>query len=134
MLAIIAGLIALYFVLVRPAYNYFRHAANARRLHCKPPHSRVNKLPLGIDYIRRLNAADKRDMIPEEVNTIFEEQGTFSFQHWIGGKRQLFTVEPRNLQALLATQFTDFETSAAREGSFAPLLGQGIFTANGPAW
>lgn len=134
MLAIIAGLIALYFVVVRPVYNHFRHAANARRLGCETPHTKVNKLPFGIDHIRRLNAADKNDMVPPEVMKIYQEEGVNSFQHWLGGKRQLFTTEPRNVQAILATQFNDFEIPQSRQGSFFPMLGEGIFTANGKLW
>ncbi|CRG86753.1 hypothetical protein PISL3812_03764 [Talaromyces islandicus] len=134
MLAVIAGLIALYFVVLRPVYDYFRHAANARRLHCETPHTKTNSLPLGIDHIRRMNAADKRDMIPDEVLTIYKEEGVSSFQHWLGGRRQLFTAEPRNVQAILATQFNDFEIPENRQLNFLPMLGQGIFTANGQLW
>ena len=46
----------------------------------------------------------------------------------------LFTVDPKNVQAMLATQFNDFQLGYTRAGNFAPLLGAGIFTSNGEAW
>ena len=37
-----------------------------------------------------------------------------------------YTFEPRNLQAVLATQFSDFQQPRARVGAFERLLGEGI--------
>lgn len=47
------------------------------------------------------------------------------------GETWYYTFDPRNLQAVLATQFPDFQQPAARVGAFEPLLGLGIvrFTA-----
>lgn len=44
------------------------------------------------------------------------------------------TAEPENIQALLATQFHDFDLGPARKSNFHDLLGNGIFTAEGEAW
>ncbi|KAF2095752.1 cytochrome P450 [Rhizodiscina lignyota] len=44
------------------------------------------------------------------------------------------TTEPKNIQALLATQFQDFSLGPARHGTFAPLLGNGIFSSDGKQW
>ncbi|OKL62608.1 Cytochrome P450 52A13 [Talaromyces atroroseus] len=134
MLAIIIGALALFFLLLRPLYNYFRHRANARRLNCRPPHTKHYKWPFGIDGIRRLEQADKRDMVCDEFFTIYKEEGAATFQHWLFGQRQIMTAEPRNVQAILATQFSDFEIPVIRQNSFWPMLGQGIFTANGQIW
>lgn len=37
-----------------------------------------------------------------------------------------YTFDPKNLQAVLATQFQDFHQAAGRVGAFEPLLGLGI--------
>ena len=42
--------------------------------------------------------------------------------------------EPENIKALLSTQFDDFELGEKRYRAFSPLLGNGIFTADGEAW
>ncbi|KAF2718177.1 cytochrome P450 [Polychaeton citri CBS 116435] len=44
------------------------------------------------------------------------------------------TMDPANLQAMLATQFTDFETGKKRAGQFGPIMGKSIFTSDGPFW
>jgi len=44
------------------------------------------------------------------------------------------TVDPKNIQAVLATQFHDFSLGQTRRGNFFPLLGNGIFTNDGKAW
>lgn len=38
----------------------------------------------------------------------------------------VYTFEPRNLQAVLATQFHDFQHATTRVNAFEPLLGLGI--------
>ncbi|ERF69728.1 hypothetical protein EPUS_09348 [Endocarpon pusillum Z07020] len=50
------------------------------------------------------------------------------------GETWFYTFDPKNLQAVLATQFQDFQQPAARVGAFEALLGLGIFSANGPKW
>ncbi len=42
------------------------------------------------------------------------------------GVSHFFTFDPRNLQAILATQFKDFQIPTARLAGFRQLLGQGI--------
>lgn len=50
------------------------------------------------------------------------------------GKTAFFTTEPRNIQAILATQFKDFGLGDARNNNFFPLLGHGIFASDGKQW
>jgi len=42
------------------------------------------------------------------------------------GDTWFYTFDPKNLQAVLATQFQDFQQPAARVGAFEALLGLGI--------
>ncbi|TGO92552.1 hypothetical protein BPOR_0001g00370 [Botrytis porri] len=44
------------------------------------------------------------------------------------------TSDPENIQAILATNFTDFELGPSRSQNMFELLGHGIFTADGEAW
>lgn len=44
------------------------------------------------------------------------------------------TAEPQNIKTILATKFNDWSLPDGRKRAFIPLLGQGIFTSDGPAW
>ena len=45
----------------------------------------------------------------------------------------IFTQDPENIKAVLATQFNDFALGT-RHAHFKPLLGDGIFTLDGDGW
>lgn len=102
---------------------------------CELAHNRYYKYPAGIDLVTRMFEADKRNQVPNEFEKIFEEMPTATtMQQFFFGDRILNTVDPKNIQALLATQFNDFEIGPTRRGNFFPLLGNGIFTADGKGW
>lgn len=86
--------------------------------------------------IVRLFEADKRHQIPNEVEKIcFEElSGISTCRQYLLGELVLLTVDPENIQALLAKQFDDFSLGSTRRGNFWPFLGSGIFTADGQEW
>ncbi|KAK4184692.1 oxidoreductase-like protein [Podospora australis] len=44
------------------------------------------------------------------------------------------TRDPANVQAMLATSSTDWDVGKARNASWRPLLGDGVFTSRGEAW
>ncbi|GIC86002.1 cytochrome P450 [Aspergillus udagawae] len=44
------------------------------------------------------------------------------------------TADPKNIQAILATQFKDFELGPFRRNMFNPVIGKGIFTTDGMDW
>lgn len=50
------------------------------------------------------------------------------------GTKMIETVEPANLQAMLATQFKDFEVGRRRYNQFKPAIGKSIFSTDGPFW
>lgn len=112
-----------------------RHATNARRLGCLPASKFSDQLPL--DYLNlrvatRLAKADKEYRIPHwiesRINKEYNAEGkrVTTFYANILGSKGVFTVEPRNIQAILATQFKDFGLGDLRNASFSPLLGHGI--------
>ena len=49
------------------------------------------------------------------------------------GRPVLVTIEPKNVQTVLALKFKDFDLGH-RNKALAPLLGQGIFASDGPMW
>lgn len=50
------------------------------------------------------------------------------------GQRVVATIEPANIQSVLATHFKDYETGERRHQAVAPVLGRSIFSSDGAAW
>lgn len=112
-----------------------RHARNAARLGCKAPLRRPHHLPFAIDLAHRVKKADQEMRVPDMFMDVYEELGRPStWTQYFLGAEVLFTADPSNIQALLATQFNDFEIGASRRGNFQPMLGHGIFTSDGKEW
>ena len=60
------------------------------------------------------------------------ECSTFTFD--VLGQRILFTSDPKNIQAMLATQFDDFDLGQLRRDNMIATVGDGIFVQDGKAW
>ena len=52
----------------------------------------------------------------------------------IGGQRMLFTGDPENIKAILATQFGDYGKGEPFHRDWKDFLGDGIFTTDGQQW
>jgi cytochrome P450 len=121
-----------------------RRVAEAARLGCQEPPTIPTKYPFGIDRVMEAFKADKAQLFTEMLAGRFallsqgrtKEQGPCTtFQYTILGTHGVFTIDPKNVQAILATQFQDFSLGDSRRGNFAPLLGgNGIFVADGKMW
>jgi len=133
-----ASLLLVFYILyyfVKSFLSSRYHARRAEELGCEPVPVRPAKLPGGIDFIWRLTKADRRNQVPNELEAIFADMGAvFTWKQYVFGTATYNTVDPKNIQALLATQFLDFEIGPLRRGNFFPMLGNGIFTSDGKAW
>ncbi|KAF9894409.1 hypothetical protein FE257_007912 [Aspergillus nanangensis] len=65
---------------------------------------------------------------------MFREEARRTFQTNVLGSTAIHTVEPKNIQAMLATQFGDFELGRMRRGVLFQLIGTGISASDGKAW
>lgn len=82
---------------------------------------------------RNLNfAAHLKGVQDDFSKTQGREVSTYAL--WIASNHVWMTTDPRNIQAILATQFEDFDIGPVRRGSFLPALGDGIFIQDGKAW
>jgi hypothetical protein len=111
-----------------------RAAEMARKLSCEEPPFLRNKYPFGIDHVRRLMAADRAKLFPVDAIQRTKDIGSITFRYSILGSTNVFTADEKNIQAVLATQFGDFDLGPTRSGNFWPLLGSGIFTLDGSGW
>ncbi|GAB7354215.1 hypothetical protein MBLNU459_g4759t2 [Dothideomycetes sp. NU459] len=99
---------------------------------CKPPRMRETRLPFGIELIWSGIKAAKSKHLVKGICAVFEEMGETWGQGFLN-YRTLITADPANIEAILSSQFKDFELGTRRP-SFFPLLGEGIFIQDGPAW
>ena len=75
--------------------------------------AREKRLPdLHVERLRHM-----RNQIGQPINTM---------RYKLLGNETLYTVDPRNIKAVLATKFKDFELGPNRTENFSPLLGHGI--------
>ncbi|KAJ5542464.1 hypothetical protein N7535_004885 [Penicillium sp. DV-2018c] len=125
---------------IRMVVNSWQHSRKAKQLGCGSTPMYPCKDPLGIDNLKQSLVADKDKLIPElaekRMDVIREQENRYVTTYTIKnlGRTHVFTVDPKNVQAILATQFKDFELGPNRRASLHPLLGTGIFTADGEEW
>lgn len=132
-LAVVASAALLLGYIINTILDNRRHAARAREMGCGPivrtptvepsgivnavrsAHaSRQKRFPVWIEeQLERVNAAHGRPVGTVNLRTPFFRD-------------TVFTIDPQNIQAVLATKFKDFGLGPNRTENFAPLLGNGI--------
>ncbi|KAB2574148.1 Cytochrome P450 52A12 [Lasiodiplodia theobromae] len=126
------------------AVNYMlvkrRRSLKSQELGCKPAPTHTPGDPFGIYNLQLMLSAGAKHYLPEymiqRVHAVSEREGRLvtTFQERVLGQKNIFTCEPKNIQALLATSFRDFELGKGRNGNFEPMLGHGIFASDGKSW
>jgi cytochrome P450 len=118
-------------------YSYASSAIRRRRLRrfaeengATLPRSSRGKLRSYIFVARRMiDALCGGPDLLDAVTQAFERNGTT----FLTGER-LITMDPLNIQAILATKFSDFEHGDFRNTQFEALLGKSILTTDGLMW
>ena len=103
----------------------------------EPPRSLPGKLPRGIDRVYRLlNTRNSgEDVLDDLIMPRFKELGRNTFvSTGLLGERVVNTMDPRNIQAVLAVNFKDWEIGTRRHRQFGTVLGTAIFTSDGAEW
>ncbi|MCJ1385152.1 hypothetical protein MMC17_008271 [Xylographa soralifera] len=105
------------------------------RLHgCKPPKADRHWDPiLGLDFVISTIRASRGKYQLEDLQDRFSRIGN-TFSSGLLLKTNIFTDNPKIVQAVLATQFHDFDVGELRRQATVKLLGHGIFNADGPYW
>ncbi|KAF2711611.1 cytochrome P450 alkane hydroxylase [Pleomassaria siparia CBS 279.74] len=99
---------------------------------CLPAPRLQNQRPWGIDRLEQIFRADAEARLMEHFYFHFRQTGNTLEQNFLGTKAW-GTVEPRNLECLLGTNFKDFSIQP-RHAIASPMFGTGIFTQEGAAW
>ena len=95
-------------------------------------------VPDGMKYLclgkfKDLYYAKNNGRLGEFLTGHFEEGKKDTAVLFLFGVRVIFTRDPENIKALLATQFEDFALGS-RHAHLSPLLGDGIFTLDKEGW
>ena len=104
-----------------------RRAIHAKRLNCKPAPIFPSRDGLGIgnllELLRMATSGKFLQCLMNRGKAMTEQEGrpvtTYKMQFlrtWI-----VMTTDPKNIQAILATQFHDFELGPVRTGTFTTL-------------
>ncbi|KAF7187754.1 Cytochrome P450 [Pseudocercospora fuligena] len=122
---------------------YFVESSRRKSLHsmifqrdgCKPLRCLPNKWfpPLGLDKLGNVIEAEKTKTYPLLMLKEHEKHGD-TYSQWSGPLYTVITRDTNNIRAMLHTQFNSFEVGSGRHGCVLPLLGDGIFTQDGPKW
>ncbi|KAK5215519.1 hypothetical protein LTR96_011283 [Exophiala xenobiotica] len=131
--AVVVGLSVAY--ILRYIWREIDHARRARQLGCKPAFVRPSRLPFGIDTMLRYMRSTEAQNQQNDDLVLYDELGQRPtwYQNILGSWHHV-TADPKNVQAILATQFNDFELGPLRFGMFGPFIGKGIFTSDGKDW
>ena len=114
--------------------QYFRRLAIKRQHGCQPPPSTPSRDPfLGLDSVYRMLRSVKENKRNLSLKEQLDLYG-YTFQSNLFGKTEVFTAEPQNLQAILATDFENFGVEPMRLFVFEPLIGKGIMSTDGTRW
>lgn len=115
--------------------RYFLVRAKYRRLSdkwgCKAPYSVPNNT-LGLQSFREFMQAADDARMSAHVSDLHHLHGK-TFVMNVLGNDPVFTIEPDNVKAVLATQFEDFGMGI-RHRQMYPLIGDGIFSLDGEGW
>lgn len=117
------------------AYPYLNHCwymLAARKHGVSTPVTRYT-FPLGLpEFYRMLRGLIKNTVNQENLEFALKSDG-MTLRTQVLGSFAILTYDPENIKALLATQFKDFALSK-RHKMFYELLGDGVFTLDGPGW
>ncbi|KAH7333113.1 cytochrome P450 [Rhexocercosporidium sp. MPI-PUGE-AT-0058] len=106
----------------------------ASRLNCLPTPIEPNTLPLGLDHILAALTSIRTKTFLSYLLARSRSTPHLTFSTSILGTPRLFTADIPNIQALLATQFEDFDLGELRRLNAHPFLGKGIFLQDGKEW
>ncbi|KAE8382736.1 cytochrome P450 [Aspergillus bertholletiae] len=121
-------------------YAAWRHAHKAGGLNCQKAPLYPTRDPFGLFTLFEALRADREKVLPElsqkRVDLMSKRHNRYvsTFRVLQAGRENFFTADPKNIQAMLATQFNDFGIGDMRRNAAATMIHRGIFISDGPDW
>lgn len=94
-------------------------------------------LPFGVDILYRSINHSHNDTDTDFWAWLFAwspNEHSNTIEVGLAGQRWIFTADPENIKAILATQFQDFGKGKQFHEDWKPFLGDSIFTTDGQQW
>ncbi|KGO73224.1 Cytochrome P450 [Penicillium italicum] len=124
-----------FLVNIEPTFRLNAHPGwkYARENGCQPPAHSVCHGLFGLGMVVEVAKAGPEHRFLELIRGWHRSYGP-TFKARIANRKFVFTVEPQNIQTVLALKFKDFGISSARTDALRPFLGKGIFGVDGSEW
>jgi cytochrome P450 len=122
------------FIIINRGNLYLRRRRMKKEHGCKPCPHVFNKDPIfGLDVLRSnlRNAKNRAALEGNRQRYINFKSNTFHSRIITGPV--ITTIEPENVKTILSLRFKDYSIGS-RQTAFSPLLGNGIFNADGVRW
>ncbi|KAE8448461.1 hypothetical protein EG329_009526 [Mollisiaceae sp. DMI_Dod_QoI] len=135
-LLLLCGVLSFIFWRVSSALSRKKRTAQAKLRGCEDPPSLPRKGFVGLGRLSEVSKANKEGRVPQWFIEKFDEVGrnVHTFRASALDYELIVTRDPENARAIFSTNSRDFEISPHRRDIWSPLLGDGIFTAQGSAW
>lgn len=97
--------------------------------------SRRSWVPFGLDFVYNgIKAVREHRNLELWRQSIFLNETRYTVDSSILAQRIVFTAEPENVKAILATQFSEFGKGEQFHNEWKDFLGDSIFTTDGDLW
>ncbi|KAJ9483070.1 hypothetical protein VN97_g10345 [Penicillium thymicola] len=111
----------------------FQRWKYARDNGCRALGHSVSHGLFGIGILKELTKAAGEHGFLELIRSWHRHYGT-TFKASVISRKIIFTVEPKNIQSILALKFNDFDLGETRRAAVRPVFGLGIFSLDGTMW
>jgi cytochrome P450 len=133
----IGGILILGFVHYVYCY-YILHRSRQKLIHhlrCQPPKKYPHQDPVfGLQEASEALRAAKSKTYLQRIQKLYQEYGTTFASETLLATNVVYTIEPANIQTVLATNFKDYHVGAHRKAAISPLLGNSIILTDGELW
>ena len=89
--------------------------------------------PFGLGFIVKMIRVYRQKRYLEWWQNLALEYG-YTFSYWLLGQRIYVTADPENVKTIFSSSFDIFEHGPTRQAAGRPLVGNGIFVADGESW
>lgn len=120
-------------------HSNYRLALFARRFNCHPVPQASNPMPMPWSLNRKYEvyrASIRGDLFEGHFSRKYSRHGNTHaiVSPLLRRQKGINTIEPANIQAVLATRFDDYKRPEFRSLAAQPMLLPGLFTTDGPVW
>lgn len=120
-------------IFISSGISRYKDGLAARRLGARPIPRVEGILPGNIDLLYRGLSADKSEYLGELWLHAMKDHGT-TFTISVLNDTRMCTLNPKNIQKILATDFETYRKGIMLNRIMEPMLGVGVFNSDGDMW